>query len=312
MNNLHYYISLLLALFSASVSGLSSDDLTDLDNKLRQVVRGTTIATAVRLAFHDCVGGCNGCLNINNEDNAGLPDLVEDLETLYTDNSLDTLLTRADFWAYAGIYALEKAIEFTNEDCDTCDTVPSLNLTFQTGRVDCDTAPYTDDDVHLPGPHMTYDELVTFYNDEFGMTAEEAVAIMGGHTLGGADEDNSGFKGLWVVGENRYFNNGYYDLMLSDSVTWTQRDVSDDATDPKWEWLSGGSGFMLNSDMCLLKNISLSTDGESSCTFDGCGDSSGADYVRAFSASESAWLTVFAQAWVKMQSNGNFTLVDLV
>ena len=31
-----------------------------------------------------------------------------------------------------------------------------VDLTFQTGRVDCATAPYTDADVQLPGPHLTY------------------------------------------------------------------------------------------------------------------------------------------------------------
>ena len=29
------------------------------------------IAKAVRLAFHDCVGGCNGCIDPDLEDNAG-------------------------------------------------------------------------------------------------------------------------------------------------------------------------------------------------------------------------------------------------
>ncbi len=29
----------------------------------------------IRLAFHDCVGGCDGCLNVNDADNAGFNDL---------------------------------------------------------------------------------------------------------------------------------------------------------------------------------------------------------------------------------------------
>ena len=30
------------------------------------------IYLSLRLAFHDCVGGCDGCINVNNHDNAGL------------------------------------------------------------------------------------------------------------------------------------------------------------------------------------------------------------------------------------------------
>ena len=40
---------------------------------------------ALRLGFHDCVGGCDGCLNVDNDSNAGLADVVADLEVLYTD-----------------------------------------------------------------------------------------------------------------------------------------------------------------------------------------------------------------------------------
>ena len=34
-----------------------------------------------RLAFHDCVGGCNGCLDTTNPDNNGLKVLGEDSPT---------------------------------------------------------------------------------------------------------------------------------------------------------------------------------------------------------------------------------------
>ena len=33
---------------------------------------GSAKARMVRLTFHDCVGGCDGCLNVNDPDNAGL------------------------------------------------------------------------------------------------------------------------------------------------------------------------------------------------------------------------------------------------
>ena len=47
-----------------------------------------------RLAFHDCIGGCDGCLNFNNKDNAGLQEAVNSLETIYIKNSFNTLLSR--------------------------------------------------------------------------------------------------------------------------------------------------------------------------------------------------------------------------
>ena len=42
---------------------------------------------------------------------------------------------RADFWALAGIAAVDKGIENANEDCDSDDcAVPDSGLTFQWGR----------------------------------------------------------------------------------------------------------------------------------------------------------------------------------
>ena len=102
-------------------------------------------------------GGCDGCLNVNNADNAGLADIVASLDTVYTDNGYASVLSRADFWALAGIYAVDKSIDLNNADCeeDDCE-VPDSGLVFQWGRVDCDTAPYTDVDVGLPSAKLDH------------------------------------------------------------------------------------------------------------------------------------------------------------
>ena len=119
---------------------------------------GYNAAKVVRLAFHDCVkytdgsGGCDGCLNwkgvgapvpnnnakneqftwepLNLADNNGLGDMVEALEKIYTtidwpfkEASLTASLqqlgkSRADLWQFAGLVALERAIERANRACD--------------------------------------------------------------------------------------------------------------------------------------------------------------------------------------------------
>ena len=60
-------------------------------------------------AFHSCVGGCNGCINLNHEPNKGLEDIVVSLEDKYQKLKLaDQGISRADFWALAGMLAIEK------------------------------------------------------------------------------------------------------------------------------------------------------------------------------------------------------------
>ena len=43
---------------------------------------------------------------------------------------------------------------------------------------------------------------------------------MGAHTLGGAEQENSGYQGAWVSGGTSHFNNKYYELILDSSLTF--------------------------------------------------------------------------------------------
>ena len=40
------------------------------------------------------LGGCDGCVNIDNESNNGLADLIADLEDIYQDNDFENVLSR--------------------------------------------------------------------------------------------------------------------------------------------------------------------------------------------------------------------------
>ena len=102
--------------------------------KARSVVAAAKPAM-VRLTFHDCVGGCDGCLNVNDPDNAGLEDLVADLEAVYQSEGLSSVISRADMWALLGVWAVQQTIDKSNEECEDCGTVPDLDVSFQWGRV---------------------------------------------------------------------------------------------------------------------------------------------------------------------------------
>ena len=66
------------------------------------------------LGFHDCVGGCDGCINLNNASNNGLTDIITFLEAIYA--SYNTVMSRADFWQLASITATEMGIDRNNRD----------------------------------------------------------------------------------------------------------------------------------------------------------------------------------------------------
>ena len=59
------------------------------------------------------------------------------------------------------------------------------------------------------------------------MTADQTAAIMGAHTLGNMEKENSGYSGPWLTdpaGELNHktsFDNQYYQFMLNSDYTYT-------------------------------------------------------------------------------------------
>ena len=57
-------------------------------------------------AFHDCVGDrCDGCVNLDQEDNRGLEKIIETYEGMLEDPKVKPFFTRADLWALGGVQA---------------------------------------------------------------------------------------------------------------------------------------------------------------------------------------------------------------
>ena len=66
------------------------------------------------IVFHDCVSdSCDGCINPDNDSNAGLEDIISSLDELYVGN-YDDAMSRADFWALAAIEAVNIGVRKAN------------------------------------------------------------------------------------------------------------------------------------------------------------------------------------------------------
>ena len=111
-------------------SGLTTSEANKVIRKSRSTVQ-SALATMVRLSFHDCVGGCDGCLNIENDSNNGLADLVAALDTVYLENGFNETLSRADHWAIMGIWAVQNTIDNAN---NAGYSVPDLAVEYTYGR----------------------------------------------------------------------------------------------------------------------------------------------------------------------------------
>jgi len=151
--------------------------------------------------------------------------------------------SRADLWAYAAKVAVEYTTEDNNymcqsmpsdwsgslvnhgsfKDClrnvgdDDCEVKMPREINFQYGRKDCISEysesyeQYKTDRLEThPNPEGNGDATLDFFNEEFGFTGRETVAIMGAHTLGRMRPQHSLLKYVWTTRAGNTFNNAYY------------------------------------------------------------------------------------------------------
>jgi len=286
---------------------------TELKAKLFQD-RPDRFATAVRIAFHDCVGGCDGCINRANPDNAGFMfDSLDVMDKIYEDK-YEEKMSRADFYILTGVTALEESLKFNNANL-TSNFISSVKFNFKYGRCDCPTSPHTTVSRGFPAGHSDYQQVMDFYRGEFGFSVRESVAIMGAHTLGGASgAKGSGFEGFWKedgVAAAR-LNNRYYSLLADQDLTWENldRSVVTGLDEERWQWVAGTTPdgvpapFMLNADVALIRNIQPNRNGRSSCQFRDCSLSPSASIVQEFAKNGDIWIREFARVFDKMVAKG--------
>jgi len=262
----------------------------------------------VRLAFHDCIGGCDGCLNLSNPENFGLDTPIDALAPIVSKYS--GVLTRADIWVLAGMVAAEST-QVRNPKA-------SFEMQYASRPVCAEDDPKGGPERHFPSSHSVTAELLDYFAETFpGFTTRDTVALIGAHTLGVATKENSGYDGPdgWVINKSR-LDNEFYSVLISNGFV-------DDIWRPEMQdnigtifpdqiiWRMGESVlFMLNSDMALVVDFANSIDpmsGLVSCNLSGenvCPAASTLGIANEYANSHSVWLSDFHDAFIKMTNAG--------
>ena len=224
-------------------------------------------------------------MNVDDVENAGLADIIADLDTVYTENGYDSVLSRADFWALAGMYSVDKAVINANDECDEEDCeVPDSGLVFQWGRADCDTAPYTDSDDGLPSATMGHDDVGAYrihigiyyfnlrlwaflllslgsmpmklwHSWELIPWAKLLQAILGFLEFGSMERVTCSTMNITRLSDlnNLSLILEQFQRLVDSDLDWKHRDATRNTDTTHWQWNVPGSTFMLDVDVCLYK-----------------------------------------------------------
>jgi len=196
----------------APVSSSVSNFVTEAKSDIASLISSDPLLAPkfVRMGFHDCVGGCDGCIDLNDPDNKGLDIPINALDSIVQKYTIDqtTGLTRSDIFALAALTAADVSQG----------TVNRVDFPFTwVGRVNCeDITEKRDMRSDMPSPHFNTSGMLNYFNTHFGFDARETVALMGAHTLGSANRDVTGFHGKWV-NDNRTLSNSYYQNLVGGS-----------------------------------------------------------------------------------------------
>ncbi|XP_067938924.1 putative ascorbate peroxidase [Watersipora subatra] len=243
------------------------------------------LPAAVRLVFHSCVGstGCDGCINADEANNAGLMPIYYDTINLWT--SLGKPISFADFVVLLGTVAVETGMAQTGGPGE-------IKFPFRTGRRSC-SDPATYNLAHT-FPQGQDPKGIEFLMEEFGLTKKLAVALLGAHSLGRCRAETSGFEGTWDRTPT-VMDNGYYLSLVN--TDWDLRNASNGFT----QW-SKDTRMMLHTDMAIIRDLQITSGQVPRCgTSNGCPITTAhSSSVVKYTGSQQDWAEDFKTAFLKM------------
>jgi len=208
--------------FTVSTYDSIDNDIEDLKNDIRDTeALGHFLGGVVMLAAHDFMDfdqnsessplGPDGCFDKNHPTNAGLAQTTWcptcKLKLLYEENY--SYLSRADFWI-ATAHAVIRQTSVGN--------VLNMKDNFLWGRKYIDSCPGSGD--QLPTADGC-DQTEAVFLERMGLEWRDAVALMGGHTLGRGTQH----QGTWIGDdqETQMFDKRYYEEIF-DKTWWPRND----------------------------------------------------------------------------------------
>mmetsp|Transcript_45730 Transcript_45730/g.51167 ORF Transcript_45730/g.51167 Transcript_45730/m.51167 type:complete len:684 (-) Transcript_45730:491-2542(-) len=251
-------------------------------NLIMDLIRadGDLVGKFIRLSFHDCIGGCNGCVDMGNPDNAGLDKPITSLDPVVNALS-DRGLTRTDIWMLSALVATESALPPDDRDIvfplqwigrKTCEQLGDCGVDFGGNPTVC---------TPMRGPHVTQphgtigtSSIQQFFEDEFNFNPQQVTALMGAHSVGQMRRENSGFEGRWDLSSTT-FDGGYWIELIGEPPDFvieevTNDDLSNVPNRRQWRGIVSADSrvTMLNADMALVRNLKDMENGID-CDFNG-------------------------------------------
>jgi len=251
----------------------------------------------VQLAFHDAgtfdkatgTGGPDGCIDLTLPENHGLRWIAGVIAPVF--RKYASVISFADFVVLAantGVYVASGN---------------NLTLPFNWGRAngnDCMTV----DRNMLPQASKSISHIQDVFVTRMGLTLQDITALMGAHTVGRAEDINTGYSGAWDS-TSAVWDNRYYVEMVNRPWNREVRWVNDVQ---KFDWREPGTKtLMLNTDITLafdIGDLDVNT-GANTCNVGGgrgCAAQSVGSraLIDGYIADQARWFADFAVAWQKM------------